>query len=574
MAALREVLAELDMQVRGLGKVEAADRAVDRFKETLSPAIREVDRLRVKSAEYGETASKLAAQIRKLQKSEGDHTEQIAGMRVAHGRLQAAAASARVEASKLDGTWQQSTGGLTGLVAGFGAATAAIGAVVAATAGLQRAFGVVADAVSSVIAAGDALDNASKRTGMSVAALQEWQYAADRSGVSAEALQRSFMVLGRNAAGKGAEGIEALGVATKNADGSLRAREAIFSDTIAALAGMTNGTARAAAAQKVFGKSGAELLTLINEGPDGIARLRDRFHELGGGLADDVVQNAADADDGLTDIRTAMASLEGVLVSDLLPPIASLTSDLATLVGGVIEFLRTSSTLETILGGLTIAFGLLALAMAPILIPTVAIIAAFVGLFLIIEDIVTAFRGGQSVIGDWLAGLTGVGTAAEFFETAWANALANVTQGFAALLGIVRSAQRAMGVDTAASGADAAVSQAGDWAASARSSLRTARAGARTRVSLSAKAETDRLAGFDPASAMVPASAEVLTRKAAGRRVRDRSGGKLAAINVPTTINVNGAGDPAAVAREVSRQHAARVREAADTLPIAADEED
>lgn len=555
--SLREILAELDMEVRGLGKVEAADRAVDRFKETLSPAIREVDRLRVKSAEYAETASKLAAQIRKLQKAEGDHSGRIGELRVAHGRMQAAAASARTEAAKLDGTWKQSTGGLTGLVAGFGAATAAIGAVVAATAGLQRVFGGIADAVSEVIATGDALDNASKRTGMSVAALQEWQYAADRSGVSAEALQRAFMVLGRNAAGAGADGIEALGVSTKNADGSLRAREAIFSDTIAALAGMTNGTARAAAAQKVFGKSGAELLTLINEGPDGIARLRDRFHELGGGLTDDVVTSAAEADDGLTDMRTAMASLESVLVADLLPPIASLTSDLATLVGGVIEFLRTSSTLETILGGLAVAFGVLALAMAPILIPTIAVVAAFVALFLVVEDIVTAFRGGKSVIGGWLSELTGVGTAAEFFETAWANAIANISQGFAGLMGIARSAQRAMGIDTAASGADAAVSQAGDWAASAQARLRSARAAARDQPGPTS----------DPAAALVPAAAQVQQRQ----RATGRTGGR-AAINVPTTINVNGALDPAAVAREVSRQHARRVREAHDTIALAADD--
>lgn len=115
----------------------------------------------------------------------------------------------------------------------------------------------------------DDLNTLSKVTGIGTAELQKYSYAANLVDVSTEDIAKANQRLKKSAyaAANGsktqAEAFEAIGVSVTNADGSLRDSEAIFQDVISSLGTMSNETERDALAQKLMGKSAANLNPLI-----------------------------------------------------------------------------------------------------------------------------------------------------------------------------------------------------------------------------------------------------------------------------------------------------------------------
>ena len=130
-------------------------------------------------------------------------------------------------------------------------------------------------------AAADDLNTLSKVTGIGTQDLQRYAAAADLVDVSVEAIAKSNKKLTRNAyeAANGsktqAEAFAALGVSVTDSDGNLRDSEAIFQDVISALGQMTNETERDALAQKLMGKSAAELNPLIEDGGETYKQVSD-----------------------------------------------------------------------------------------------------------------------------------------------------------------------------------------------------------------------------------------------------------------------------------------------------------
>lgn len=175
----------------------------------------------------------------------------------------------------------------------------------------------------------DDLQDASIRTGASVAALQELGFAAEQSGASAEtinhALTRLAMTMGEASKGGSEAGkaFSALGVKVTDADGKLRRTDEVFTDLARSVAAIDNPTERSAKALDVFGRAGIQLLPLLNEGADGLEALREEARSLGLVMADDAVKPAATFNDVLDALRATMKSLErdlgGPLIEALLP---------------------------------------------------------------------------------------------------------------------------------------------------------------------------------------------------------------------------------------------------------------
>lgn len=137
-------------------------------------------------------------------------------------------------------------------------------------AGAAVATGIGALAYKSGVAADD-INTLSKVTGIATDELQKYGYAADLVDVSVESVAKANKRLSKNAyaAANGsktqAEAFEAIGVSVIDSNGELRDSEAIFQDVLAALGQMTNETERDAIAQKLMGKSAAELNPLIED---------------------------------------------------------------------------------------------------------------------------------------------------------------------------------------------------------------------------------------------------------------------------------------------------------------------
>lgn len=129
----------------------------------------------------------------------------------------------------------------------------------------------------------DDLNTMSKVYNINTTELQKYKAAADLVDVSVEDIAKSHVKLeksmysAKDGSGAMAEAFGELGVSVTNSDGSLRDSESVFQDVIASLGTMTNETERDAIAQKILGKSAANLNPLIEDQGETYKNVADTF---------------------------------------------------------------------------------------------------------------------------------------------------------------------------------------------------------------------------------------------------------------------------------------------------------
>ena len=187
----------------------------------------------------------------------------------------------------------------------------------------MAAAGMVASLGAIAVKAGQSADDfntLSKVTGIGTAELQKYSYAADLVDVSVETIAKANKKLTKSAydAANGsksqAEAFDALGVSVVDSEGNLRDSEAIFQDVLSALGQMTNETERDALAQKILGKSAAELNPLIEDGGETYKRVADTLAKYN---LDYVDQETLDKANAFNDELDTMKLLGKVALSQV-----------------------------------------------------------------------------------------------------------------------------------------------------------------------------------------------------------------------------------------------------------------
>lgn len=179
--------------------------------------------------------------------------------------------------------------------------------------------------------AGDRIDELSQTLGMSRRGFQEWEYVLNQSGVEMEDLKMNMKTLATNIMAANKHGKKAspifrnMGVAIKNNNGTLRSQEEIFNDTIKALQKMPEGVEKAALATTLFGKSGRNLLPVLNAQAGSLDELKKKAQKLGIILSDDVINNAAKMDDTMKDAERTFGALGMVIGAYAMPALQRLT---------------------------------------------------------------------------------------------------------------------------------------------------------------------------------------------------------------------------------------------------------
>ncbi len=471
---------------------------------------------------------------------------------------------------------RRAQGGIRSLARGLGGLAAAAGTVFAGFSAVSF--------VRQMIQVGDEVGKTSKQLGIAVENLQALQFAADRSGVDTNAFNQSIIRLQKNLfeAQRGSalyvEALDRLNVSATTSDGSLRDVSDILPELADAFKGLESNTERTALATTLFGRTGARLLPLLDEGASGIDALTLRFAELGGGLSSDFTGQAEKAQDALTDFNVVATVLRSKIALAIIPAVTDFLVRVTNLAS---EFFKLDSAMTIIkigLVGLTSILGVVAIAWIvafakPILI-VAAIAAAVTALVLIIDDLIVTFQGGDSVIRRFIDGLFGIGTTervVSLLKEAWEGfilviqdtwtaiqmlepivvAVANqvvkniqlMQTMFAALWGVIQS------------GAQAAANVLRNVFGVEINSI----IGALNRV-LSVAASVQRALSF---GGVLDALGNLTGRFGDQARTNQRglaasrgagASGNVNVSNGGTTINVNGAGNPAAVANQVTRQ--------------------
>ncbi len=189
---------------------------------------------------------------------------------------------------------------------------------------------------------GDLID-ASEAIGITTDALQELQYAAQLSGVSADVLQSSLQKLTKNlgdAAMGGtaakqsfdALGLSGAALAAVPVDQAL----AMIADKLAAV---ENPAQRATLATDIFGKSGLAMVNMLADGAAGLEAMAAEAQKMGVVINRDVIYGAAEAADKLDVLSMVVsANLTQALIS-LTPVILAAAQGIASLSAAANEML-------------------------------------------------------------------------------------------------------------------------------------------------------------------------------------------------------------------------------------------
>lgn len=411
--------------------------------------------------------------------------------------------------------------------------------------GVQKVREAMDFLVGDVVESSVELDRQSARLGVSVQAMQELGFAASESGRELEDMVDAMSTLQERARdalvdpqSDPAEQLRLLGVSATDASGNLKDAETLISEVADGLQGMESQTDRVGASMTLFGDIGRELLPTLQNGSEGLNRLRQDFRDLGGGISEEAIEGSQAFVRQSNRLGAAFLTLRSRLALVFLPTLVR--------VGGALEeFLGNRRQLEDVIDTLKVMATVLAVRLAPALAMTairfvalhqsmIAFVALGAVVFLIVQDIKIALEGGPSLLGQWTDAIN------DFIEMNRDadGFLGSVARSWERLINL---AQRAIGVFARLTGLLPEVPD---------------------------ESEFTNVRGMPAGSQGVAADPRALARIRASRgasRARTGAGGG-GAVTQSNTYNVNGVTDPEAVARVVDQRSAAANRRLVEAM--------
>ena len=188
------------------------------------------------------------------------------------------------------------------------------------------------------------------QTGLSGAFLQQLEFAADQSGVAAETLtggiKKLTVMIGKAGDGskEAAESLKDIGLSAK--DLQKLSPEQQFEKVAAGIGKIPTAAGRAAAAVKIFGKSGIEMTTLFAGGLDDITKLMQDARDIGIGLDDEQLKRVADADDSLQKMYASISAMVDQVAVGLAPAFEKVAENVTGLIGPVTKLFDTFNNMD------------------------------------------------------------------------------------------------------------------------------------------------------------------------------------------------------------------------------------
>lgn len=162
------------------------------------------------------------------------------------------------------------------------------------------------------IEAADQMGKAAQKFGVPVEELSALAYAAKLSDVGMEQLGKGLSILSKNmetVAGStknvAAAAFQSLGISVRDASGHIKDSNEIFLEVADRFAVTRDGATKTALAIALFGRAGAELIPLLNQGRNGIESLADEAKKLGIVIDEDTAAAAERFNDNLKKLNVA-----------------------------------------------------------------------------------------------------------------------------------------------------------------------------------------------------------------------------------------------------------------------------
>lgn len=182
--------------------------------------------------------------------------------------------------------------------------------------------------VKGAIEAADSTSKMAQKLGLATDEVAGLQLAFRQAGVGEE-FEQAMGKLAKSAA-SGSEAFKAMGINVKESDGTLKSTRALLGEVADAMAGYEDGTAKIALAQELFGKSGAQLIPLLNAGAEGLAEYDAMAHKLGLTINDETAKSAEKFNDTLDLIGQGSQGVARQVAAQLLPTLSGLADQFFT----------------------------------------------------------------------------------------------------------------------------------------------------------------------------------------------------------------------------------------------------
>ena len=275
------------------------------------------------------------------------------------------------QVAKLGSTFKQVEGATQSLTSKLGPLSGALGtlAPIATIGGLAAMAG-------RTIELGDALNDMSQRTGVSVESLARFRKAAATSGIELDTVAKNLVKLSKGLyetaqTGKGpaSEALRTLGISATDAAGKLKTADQVTLEIANKFKTMPDGIEKTALAMQLFGKSGADMIPMLNEGGKAIESLSVKMTAA-------FAKKADEYNDKLAMLGGKVGGLAAGITVALLPALNATATALTALFDGFTAF---PTPIQAVVGGLAlVAVGLTVL--APIITSVVTVLGAFAGL--------------------------------------------------------------------------------------------------------------------------------------------------------------------------------------------------
>lgn len=198
--------------------------------------------------------------------------------------------------------------------------TAAIGAL-----GVGVSLAGLIDVSRQALKMADDMGTAAEKAGLTVERFSALAYAARQSDVPLEALQAGIRKLSQSmteAAGGDArmqQLFRGLGVSVVDAKGKIKDVESVMLGLSKAFSAAEDGPAKMATAMALLGKSGGDLIPMLNKGTGEIARLKAEAIDLGKVIETETARAASQFNKDLEKLTGNGEKLARTLVTDLVP---------------------------------------------------------------------------------------------------------------------------------------------------------------------------------------------------------------------------------------------------------------
>ncbi len=273
--------------------------------------------------------------------------------------------------------------------------------------------------VTGLADAGDQIIDSSAKLGLSTDSFQRWGLAAKLSGVDAGGFTASIQKMQANVseAAKGGAvtgGVfQELGVALRDSNGNIRETEEILGAVGVAISELPDQADRTKKSMEAFGKQGAALNVMFKGGKEGLEDLLAEMDRLGGGYSEAALERMGELGDNTDRYEFALNSLKGEIAVGILPQLNNLIAGAAKLIG---QFKNSEQATDRVKSALVVLGGVAAVMGAKAIAPWIPLVALLGLAYLVVDDLIGAFNGADSISGRLLDKLFGKGAGKAVFE--------------------------------------------------------------------------------------------------------------------------------------------------------------